>query len=260
MRTLLMTILTFALTTAVSAATLKETVDRTLDVAPGTSLVLKNVNGSVTVKAWDQPRVHLVAKKEVEADHEAVQKAMSELRVEVLPANGRLLVTTHYPNQDKSVSGILDWLFGDHIDASVQYELTVPRNMDVDLATVNGSIHLADVEGKHELDTTNGKVEVLRCAGSLEASTVNGSIHAELTKVTKGQPMSFETTNGRIEVTVPATLAVDLDAGTTNGSIDTELPVQTMRVSRNSLRGSINGGGTPLRMHTTNGGIAIRTQ
>jgi hypothetical protein len=60
-------------------------------------------------------------------------------------------------------------------------------------------------------------------------------------------------------VVVPANIAADVDAGTTNGSIKTDLPISTTRVDRNSLRGSINGGGTPLRMRTTNGGIAIRT-
>lgn len=259
MRKLLMAVLTLAVTTAASAATLKETIDRTIDVKAGANLVLMNVNGRVTVNAWDQPRVHIVAMKEVEADRDDVQRAMKDLRVEINPRDGGVLVTTHYPDDDKSITGIFDWLFGDHVEAKVTYEVTVPRAMNVDVSTVNGSIQIEDVNGKHDLDTTNGKIQVARCSGSLDASTVNGSIRAELTRVTKGQPMKFETTNGRIEVTLPSDLAVDLDAGTTNGSIDTDLPVTTTRISRNSLRGSINGGGTPLRMRTTNGGIAIRT-
>jgi DUF4097 and DUF4098 domain-containing protein YvlB len=121
----------------------------------------------------------------------------------------------------------------------------------------NGSIRVSDVTGNHELDTTNGKIVVERCAGSLEASTTNGSIEAELTKVNKGQPLRFETTNGRIEVDLPKELALDVDASTTNGAIHTDLPIETTRVSRNSLRGTINGGGTLLRMRTTNGGIEI---
>jgi DUF4097 and DUF4098 domain-containing protein YvlB len=100
---------------------------------------------------------------------------------------------------------------------------------------------------------------VARCAGSLDASTTNGSINAELTSVTRGHRLRFETTNGRISVALPASLAVDVDADTTNGSIRSDLPVATTRISRNSLRGTINGGGTPLELRTTNGGIEIRT-
>jgi DUF4097 and DUF4098 domain-containing protein YvlB len=245
--------------TSLTAATRTETVDRTFDVKPGATVQLTNVNGRVTVSAWDQARVRVVAVKKVEADSDDVAEAMKALRVDLQPQNGGLVIDTIYPKDHEGAGSLFSWLLGDDIDAQVTYELTVPRTMNVDVSNTNGGIHLNGVAGTHELDTTNGKIEVARCAGSLDASTTNGSIRAELTKVNKGQPLRFETTNGRIEVELPSDLAVDLDASTTNGSIDSELPVSTTRTDRNSLRGSINGGGTSLRMRTTNGGIAIRT-
>lgn len=256
---LLLAAMLLVVSTAASAASLTETVDRTFNVRPGATVTLKNVNGRITVKAWDQPRVKVVAVKEVEADRDELKKVMQALRVEFVERDGGLSINTRYPNEDRKVSSLFDWMFGDHVEAEVQYDLMVPRTMNVDVTNTNGSIRLSDVTGKHELDTTNGKIEVSRCSGSLDASTTNGSITAELQQVTKGQPLSFSTTNGRIEVAVPANLAVDVDAGTTNGSIKTELPVATTKIGSNSLRGSINGGGTPLRMRTTNGGISIRS-
>ncbi|HEX2060565.1 MAG TPA: DUF4097 family beta strand repeat-containing protein [Thermoanaerobaculia bacterium] len=259
MRKLLAITFTFLMvTTAAAAKELTETIDKTFDVRPGATLSLSNVNGSVTVSAWDQPRVRVVAVKEVKGDRDDVNEALRELRVEMTPKDGGLVVNTRYPRRD-GVSSIFDWLTGDHVQASVRYEVTVPRTMNIDLETVNGRIRVAEVSGNHVLETTNGRIEVARCAGSLDASTTNGGISAELTSVAKNQPLRFETTNGRIEVALPANLAVDVDAGTTNGSIHSDLPVSTTRVSRNSLRGSINGGGTPIRLRTTNGGIAIRT-
>ena len=77
--------------------------------------------------------------------------------------------------------------------------------------------------------------------------------------MSKGQPLRLHTTNGRIELALPPTAAVDVSASTTNGRIKTDLPVLTSRIARNSLRGSINGGGTSLRMSTTNGGIEIKS-
>ena len=258
-RTLFLTALTFVLTTAVSAATRTEKIDRTFDVKPGATVKLTNTNGRVTVTAWDQPRVKVVAVKRVEGDSDDVAEAMKELRVDIQPQSGGLVIDTHYPKEHDGPGAIFSWILGDDVDAQVTYDLMVPRAMNVDVSNTNGGIHLNDVAGKHELDTTNGKIEVARCAGSLDASTTNGSIHAELTKVNKGQPMRFETTNGRIELELPKDLAVDLDASTTNGEINSDLPVTTTRIGRNSLRGSINGGGTTLRARTTNGGIAIRT-
>jgi hypothetical protein len=258
MRKLLMATLTLAAATTTSAATLKQTVDQTFNVRAGANVILKNVNGAITVKAWDQPRVKVVALKEVEASKDDLKKVMAELRVEFQQRDGGLTITTVYPKRDGSGS-IFDWLLGNNVSAEVTYDLMVPRSMNLDVSNTNGSISLSDVAGKHELDTTNGRIEVTRCAGSLDAETTNGSIEAELTRVTKGQPLRFETTNGRIEVAVPRDFAADVDAGTTNGEISTDFPVTTTRTGSNSLRGAINGGGTPLRMRTTNGGIEIRT-
>lgn len=243
---------------AVSAAEVTETIDRTFDARPGASLVLSNVNGHVKVTAWDQPKIRVIAKKEVEADRDEAQAVLRALRVELQPRDGGLVVTTHHP-KNVGASGLFDWLLRDRVQARVRYDITVPRSMNVEVENVNGAIHLSGVNGKHELDTTNGAIQVARCAGSLDASTTNGAIRAELTNVAKGQPLRFETTNGRIEVALPASLALDVDAGTTNGAIRSELPVTTTRIGKNSLRGSINGGGTPLKLRTTNGAIAIRT-
>ncbi len=258
MRKLIVTLLMLLLATAAGAAELTETIDRTFDVRPGATVSLDNVNGGITVSAWDQPRVRVIAHKKVEADRDDVKAALGELRVDMQARDGGVVITTKYPREN-GVSSVFDWLSGDRVQAQVRYELTVPRSMSLDVENVNGAIRVTDVSGKHDLETTNGKIEVARCAGSLEASTTNGAISAELTKVTKGEPLRFSTTNGRIEVALPSSLAVDVDAGTTNGSIKSDLPVATTRIDKNSLRGTINGGGTPLRLRTTNGGISIKT-
>ena len=258
MRKLLLSAVLVLFAQAASAATLKETIDRTFDVKPGASVELTNVNGRVTVKAWDQPRVKVVAVKEVEASRDLLKSAMKELRVDIQPRNGGLVITTHYPNEGHSGANFFDWLFGDDIDANVTYDLMVPRSMNIDVENTNGGIYLTDINGRHDLDTTNGRIEVTRCAGAVDAATTNGSIHAELVRVSKNTPMRLETTNGRIEISLPADFAAEIDASTTNGAISTDLPVATRRIGDNSLRGTINGGGTLLRLRTTNGGIAIR--
>ena len=259
MRRLVLAGMLMMASTAMSAAELTETVDRTFDVKPGARVVLTNVNGRVTVGSWDQPRVRVVALKEVEGDRDEVQAAMRELRVELKPVDGGLMITTHEPRRSDGPSSIFSWLLGDHVNASVRYDVTVPRTMNVEVDNTNGSVHLSGVSGRHALETTNGKIEVIRCAGSLDAATTNGAIQAELIGVSKGQPVRLETTNGRIELALPGSLGADVDASTTNGAIRSELPVATTHISSNSLRGTLNGGGTQVRMRTTNGGISIRT-
>ena len=260
MKKLILSLALLLAATAATAGEMKETIDKTFDVRPGASVKLSNVNGRITIDSWDQPRVHVVAVKEAHGDRDELAKYMKEMRVELEPRNGGLVITTVHPRGGNNNDfGFFDWIFGDHVSGSVTYEVTVPRSMNVSVANTNGTISLSGISGEFNLDTTNGKIELSRCAGSIEATTTNGSIHAELTRVTKGQPLRFETTNGRIEVALPRDAAIDVDAGTTNGGISSDLPIVTMEKDRNSLRGTINGGGARLRARTTNGGIEIRT-
>lgn len=257
---LVLTLMTFLLATVVSAEELTETIDRTFDVKPGAKVTVSNTNGGITVSSWDQPRVRVVARKEVRASRDQVREILKQLRVDLQPRDGGLVVTTHYPRRNDSAwTSFFDWLGGDDFNAQVRFDITVPRSMSVGVTNTNGSVRVAGINGSHDLSTTNGRIEVRRCAGAVDASTTNGSITAELLTVAKGQPMRFETTNGRIEVALPSTMSLDVDASTTNGSISSDLPVATTRTSKNSLRGTINGGGTPIRLRTTNGGISIRT-
>ena len=259
MKTALITGTALLLSSVAAAASLSETIDRTFAVRPGATVVLNNVNGRITVSSWDQPRVRVVAEKKVQGARSDVEEMLRALRVEMQPRDGGVVITTHHPKRIDGAWSIFDWIAGNHENARVRYEVTVPRSMNLDISNTNGAIQLSGVDGVHELETTNGKIGVSRSGGSVEASTTNGAIAVELLSVAPGKPMRLATTNGRIEVTVPPNAGVDVDASTTNGSIRSDLPVAATRAGRNALRGTINGGGTPLRIRTTNGGISIRS-
>jgi len=242
-----------------SATKLEETFDRTYDVRPGAAVTLTNVNGHIVIRAWDQPRVRVHAVKHVEVDgSDKAKEALAALKIEVSSTDGGLKVFTRYPKRNDNGLGFLDWMFGEHVNASVTYELMVPRTMNLDLDNTNGGIEVSDVRGSHRIDTTNGRIELQRCAGDLDAETTNGAIRAELLEMTPGKSVRLETTNGRISLAAPTTLAANVDAATTNGSINTDLPIATTRSGRHSLRGAINGGGPELWLRTTNGSIEIR--
>src|SRR5262249_2388766 len=238
-----------------SAAEIEETSDRTYDVHPGAMLSLANTNGRITVHAWDQPRVRVHADKRVHGFGDAAKQAMAELKVEVTPSAGGLRVVTRHPNRDGG--GLFDWMFGNNVNASVSYDITVPRSMNLDLDNTNGAIEVNDVRGSHKIGTTNGHIALARCGGAVEAETTNGGIRAELLDVTPGKAVRLETTNGRISLVAPPSLAAEIDAANSNGSINTEIPVTSTRMSRHALRGTINGGGPEGRLPTTNRSIEI---
>ena len=247
----------FVATTALGA-TLTENFDKTFDVKPGASVRLRNVNGTITISSWDQPRVRVVAEKHVKGSARAIKDAMKELRIEIQPKDGGLAIETHYPSED-GFESLFDFLKGDHVNSQVKYDITVPRSMNLNISNTNGAIRVNDVAGRLDLDTTNGGIETKRCAGSLDASTTNGGIAAELTSVARNSEIEASTTNGRISLAVPKSFAGVVDAGTTNGSISSDLPIAATRSGDNRLRGTINGGGTPVKLRTTNGRIEIKT-
>src|SRR5688572_17940276 len=91
---------TFFVATTASAVTLTETIDKTFDVKLGASVALTNVNGGITISSWDQPRVRVIATKKVEGARDVARQAMKELRVQIQPRNGGLVVMTEYPDHD----------------------------------------------------------------------------------------------------------------------------------------------------------------
>ncbi|MBV9496487.1 MAG: DUF4097 family beta strand repeat protein [Acidobacteria bacterium] len=256
MRKLLLTFI-LLIASAATAGTLREPVDRTFDIKAGGEISLVNVNGKITITSWDQPRVRLQAEKYADSrDEDAAKQAMRDLKIDVRSTPSGLTIETKHPRNNGG-SGILEALFGDRVDLGVRYELTVPRSVNLNVENTNGSVHVSQLSGRLDLETTNGRIEVERCTGSLNAGTTNGSIRAELLQVAPGSSLKLETTNGGITLAIPSTLSASIEAGTTNGSVSTDIPITTTRFDKNSLRGTLNGGGPSIRLSTTNGSIKV---
>jgi len=244
---------------AASATTLTGTFDRTFDVRPGTLFALDNTNGHITIRSWDQSRVQVHATRKVESrDPDAARRAFDALKIEPSVTADAVRINTNYPRQSQ---GVFDWIAGTSVSMNVEYEVSVPRTMNLEIDNTNGAIDIREVRGSHRVTTTNGHIEIVRCAGDVEAETTNGHIRAELSEVTPGKSVRLETTNGSITVELPKTIATRVDASTTNGSVKTDLPVTTTEFKRNTLRGTINGGSNDeLKLRTTNGSIAIEAR
>ena len=238
-----------------AAATKSEKVERLFSVPSGTSLAVSNVNGSITVTSWDRPQIRLVAEKRVRAGSESsAEEGLKALKIEIDHRSSVLSIRTRHP---RSNNGFIDWLAGNNVDASVKYELIVPRNLNASLETVNGRVEVTGVSGKLEVETVNGKINITGSGGSVEASTVNGGISAELLNVTPSE-MSLSTVNGGVELSLPSAIRADLDIRTVNGGISSDLPLTSMTSGKRQLSGRLNGGGPPLEIRTTNGGVRIR--
>ena len=201
-------------------------------------------NGGVRVFGWDRDSVQVTARMQAQdrTDAEA-RELLSRIRI---VADGRG-VRADGPSTD-----------GDEEGWSVSYYVYVPRRFDLDLRAHNGGLSVAGVSGKLELDTHNGSVALVGVGGDVRANTQNGSLNVQLTgNKWDGTGLDAETRNGSVRLAVPERYAAQLETGTVNGAIRTDIPVTVSgRISR-QLSIPLGGGGKTIRAMTTNGSVSI---
>jgi hypothetical protein len=264
--------------TAARGVTLKERFDKTFPLRPGAQVQLTNLNGGVTFEAWDRNEVRVEAEKQVKArDSDTARKVMAQIHVDAAPDSAGLRVDTRMPKRGETGGGFWDAIFGNDVNYGVTYTVHVPRRTavvvqnsnggielkgtqgDAHLRTSNGGLTVREVEGDLELKTSNGGITVAHSAGALSARTSNGAIQAELTDFPASANLTLESTNGGISIRLPRDARFSLDAATSNGGVDSDFSIPGTKTGRSKLQGDVNGGGSKLVIHTSNGGIHVRS-
>lgn len=152
---------------------------------------------------------------------------------------------------------------------SVSYQILVPQNTDLNLTANNGGISIKGVEGTLNFQTKNGGLHLSEIAGNVKGRTTNGGVHLELSAGNwKGSGLDLETTNGGVHVSVPQNFAAHFETGTVNGGFHSDFAQLELPKSENGERRrpggrisvDLNGGGAPVRLMTTNGGVHIDSQ
>ena len=152
----------------------------------------------------------------------------------------------------------------DDSNYSVSFEISVPRSSDLRLKAHNGGISIASVDGTLEFETVNGGVHLGDVAGDVRGRTTNGGVNVVLTGNSwKGAGLNVETSNGGVHLSMPETYAAAVEAGTVNGGFSSDIAALNVekdergRSRATKVSTTINGGGAPIRVTTTNGGIRI---
>jgi Putative adhesin len=145
----------------------------------------------------------------------------------------------------------------------------------------DGSVALDDVHGALRLTSSDGNVVIRDATGTLEARGSDGHMQVDgqfsamqmhtsdgnldLTLAPGSQlnaASRIESSDGHVVVHLPATLAADLNVTTSDGRLDCSLPLtmdhyDSNESSGHSVHGRLNGGGTPLTIHTSDGNVSI---
>lgn len=221
---------------------------QTYRLAPGGSVEISNVNGRIAVEPSDGNTVEVVAKKTAKGGTpEDARRALERLQIVDTSGPAGVKVETR-------VERTGGW-FGS--SGSVEYSVRVPSGGKLRFSTVNGGVELRGISGDIEAETTNGGVIAREVGGSIDASSTNGGVEVGLTQLGDGGAR-LECTNGGITLRLPADARATISASITNGGIDVSgLDLDTTESTRRRLEARLNGGGAPVRLEGTNGGIKI---
>jgi DUF4097 and DUF4098 domain-containing protein YvlB len=108
--------------------------------------------------------------------------------------------------------------------------LTVPEGLQISAKTMNGAIDIETTDAERiSADTTNGDVSIsLAAASDIEANSTNGDVSISL-PTTAEPSVSFETTNGAVDVSgvEPVSMRSDSETGETAGNGTHQVTVST---------------------------------
>jgi DUF4097 and DUF4098 domain-containing protein YvlB len=241
------------------ASTVRETFKKTIAFDQEGYLSLDNANGNVQITSWEKDEVEIIAHKEVRAsDRETAERMMKKLEIDIRESADEIIIETYFP-KGSSGGGVFGWLFGSGGQSfSVEYEIRVPQNIDLNINTTNGKVETENVTGKLRLEATNGKIIGRDISGFARCKTTNGSIRVEFSEIPEGDKLTFKTTNGSIKLYLPQDFGGDVDLKTTNGHIDSDFPLSGRgKKSKKRYSGYIGEGNRELTCATTNGSIDL---
>lgn len=224
---------------------------KTYQLQPGGRIEIRNVNGKIDVQPSTGNTVEVVAQKSASGmSAEAAKDALSAIQIEETAAPNEIRIVTKMARMDGGLFG------GGH--RSVEYTVRVPAFAEATFSTVNGGVHVSGLKGRITAETTNGGIKAIDISGPIDASTTNGGVEVELAEV--AQPgVKLGCVNGGIELKLPPTAKANISARVANGGI-TASGLQMEQVgesSRRRLEARLNGGGPPIELSGTNGGIRI---
>jgi hypothetical protein len=136
--------------------------------------------------------------------------------------------------------------------------LRLPRQVDLNVAGINGRTTVGEIDGPVKLSGINGKVEVGHATGYSEISGINGKVSMSISQLSE-RGIHVSGVNGSVELNFRDNVNADLEATGINGSVNTDMAEVVIegKFSRQNFRAKIGTGGAPIKMSGINGSVKI---
>ncbi len=272
---------------------IKDTIKKSFSVEPGGTLSLDLDRGNILIRPSAESTVFIEVVRIVGANSKAEAKSILEdHQLEILKKGNDVVLRSRF---DEGGSPWNKWR--DHDRLKLKVLVRVPSTYNVDFTTGAGNVWAEDVDGVVEGTTGAGNIEIGRVSGHVRITSGSGNVNiagvsgpVEVTtgagNITVGdvggevvansgagnieatissQPSNrsrLETGAGNVTVYLSQGIGIDVHAETGIGSADCEfgLKVSGKFLSGKSFKGSVNGGGPALTMHSGAGTVSLKRQ
>lgn len=253
-----------------ASAKIERTVEKTFDVKPGSKLFVEATDGSVRIGVGDVQSVRIVARQvfpKAAGDADADDIAKS-LELVMQQSGNTVKASAKYTRLSFRAAPVI-----------VHFEVTVPRDCNLNLKTSKGDVTLAGgaqsaailtsrgnieagpVGGELDIATTAGDITINGVSGAVNARTSGGNINARLATVSN--ECVLNTRDGKVDLKMDKGSALLLDAITTSGRVRAndgfEIATLAGGNGRARLSGRVNGGGPLVKLRAYTGDINITT-
>jgi DUF4097 and DUF4098 domain-containing protein YvlB len=272
---------------------IKDTIKKTFSVKEGGTLSLDLDRGSIVIRSSSESTVLVEVERIVGAESkEDAKRILEHHQLEIVKKGNDVVVRSRF---DQEGFEWTKWTDRDRVKLKVV--VRVPAQYNVEFTTGAGNVYAEDVDGivtgttgagnvqigrvsgrvsitsgtgNVDIDGAMGPVEVATGAGNIRVGEVAGEVVANTgagnieAKIMR-QPSSrskLETGAGNVTVYLSDSVGIDVHAETGIGSADSDfgLKVSGRFLSGKSFKGSVNGGGPALTMHSGAGSVSLKKQ
>jgi hypothetical protein len=226
------------------------------NLKPGQTLEVINRNGEIDATAASTEGARVEGMRRDDGDDK-------ELFIEVVEYSDGVTICAVYAKEKTpgrchrgGVHSESSGWHGHH--AKLNFDVQVPKGVRFNAMTTNGNVRCRDLNSVVDAATTNGNVDVSTSEWA-SAKTTNGGVNVSMGSAKWTGELELATTNGSVDVKLPASAEFEVNAATTNGGIHTDFPVTVQgSFSSKELTGKVGAAGRYLKVATTNGGIDLR--
>lgn len=214
------------------------------------ALVLDGFRGAVHLRGTDDETAQLTFTKHARGqDDAAARKLMGRIGIRESGNDEQYTYTMRSPTPNRSAVNVTG---------------TVPRTTQLQVQLQSGAVALSDVWGPIEVNHESGPVQIGGAATSVTVEGRNGNVKVGWRKLPSDAQVRLETANGNIELALPETTSVRVNAETSAGRIRTSgLDFEQRRLEPKGagarFEAQLGAGNASIETRTQNGDIVLRT-